>query len=388
MAEKIDVDEMICKLLNVGSPGCSLTKTVKEQDVMNLCTIAKEVLLSQSSLIEVDPPIRICGDIHGQYADLLRLFDRGGFPPFVNYIFLGDYVDRGKQSLECICLLLCYKVLLSQSSLIEVDPPIRICGDIHGQYADLLRLFDRGGFPPFVNYIFLGDYVDRGKQSLECICLLLCYKVKYSENFFILRGNHECSVINRVYGFFEECSRRYQSVRLWQAFQEVFNTMPFTGLIAGKILCMHGGLSPQLKSIDQLRQITRPIDPPNPSLHIDLVWSDPDGSVKGWQPNNRGLSYTFGVDVVNDMCQKLDIDLIARAHQVVQDGYEFFANRKLVTIFSAPHYCGQFDNAAAMMNVDEGLVCTFQARLVIHSSISVRYSSPSNLFHSVHRVKD
>uniref|UniRef100_F1L9N6 Serine/threonine-protein phosphatase n=1 Tax=Ascaris suum TaxID=6253 RepID=F1L9N6_ASCSU len=229
-----------------------------------------------------------------------------------------------------------------------------------GQYADLLRLFDRGGFPPFVNYIFLGDYVDRGKQSLECICLLLCYKVKYSENFFILRGNHECSVINRVYGFFEECSRRYQSVRLWQAFQEVFNTMPFTGLIAGKILCMHGGLSPQLKSIDQLRQITRPIDPPNPSLHIDLVWSDPDGSVKGWQPNNRGLSYTFGVDVVNDMCQKLDIDLIARAHQVVQDGYEFFANRKLVTIFSAPHYCGQFDNAAAMMNVDEGLVCTFQ----------------------------
>nr|CAJ98743.1 serine/threonine phosphatase [Ascaris suum] len=293
MAEKIDVDEMICKLLNVGSPGCSLTKTVKEQDVMNLCTIAKEVLLSQSSLIEVDPPIRICGDIHGQYADLLRLFDRGGFPPFVNYIFLGDYVDRGK-------------------------------------------------------------------QSLERICLLLCYKVKYSENFFILRGNHECSVINRVYGFFEECSRRYQSVRLCQAFQEVFNTMPFTGLIAGKILCMHGGLSPQLKSIDQLRQITRPIDPPNPSLHIDLVWSDPDGSVKGWQPNNRGLSYTFGVDVVNDMCQKLDIDLIARAHQVVQDGYEFFANRKLVTIFSAPHYCGQFDNAAAMMNVDEGLVCTFQ----------------------------
>ncbi|VDM37920.1 unnamed protein product [Toxocara canis] len=250
MAEKIDIDEMICKLLNVGSPGCSLTKTVKEQDVMNLCTVSKEVLMSQNSLIEVDPPIRICGDIHGQYADLLRLFDRGGFPPFVNYIFLGDYVDRGK-------------------------------------------------------------------QSLECICLLLCYKVKYSENFFILRGNHECSVINRVYGFFEECSRRYQSVRLWQAFQEVFNTMPFTGLVAGKILCMHGGLSPQLKSIDQLRQITRPIDPPNPSLHIDL------------------------------------------------DGYEFFANRKLVTIFSAPHYCGQFDNAAAMMNVDEGLVCTFQVSLAL-----------------------
>ncbi|MCP9257404.1 Serine/threonine-protein phosphatase [Dirofilaria immitis] len=252
------------------------------------------------------------------------------------------------------------------------DPPIRICGDIHGQYSDLLRLFDRGGFPPFVNYLFLGDYVDRGRQNLETISLLLCYKVKYSENFFLLRGNHECSVINRIYGFFEECNRRYQSVRLWQTFQEVFNTMPFTGLVAGKILCMHGGLSPQLKSIDQLRQITRPIDPPNPSIHIDLLWSDPDGSIKGWQANNRGLSYTFGPDVVIEMCQKLDIDLIARAHQVVQqlsiNIHEFFspgwlrifANRKLVTIFSAPHYCGQFDNAAAMMNVDESLVCTFQ----------------------------
>lgn len=140
----------------------------------------------------------------------------------------------------------------------------------------------------------------------------------------------------------------------------IYSKTLFTGLIAGKILCMHGGLSPQLKSIEQLRQITRPIDPPNPSLHIDLLWSDPDPSVKGWQANNRGLSYTFGPDVVNDMCMKLDIDLIARAHQVVQDGYEFFANRKLVTIFSAPHYCGQFDNAAAMMNVDEMLVCTFQ----------------------------
>ncbi|VDK69775.1 unnamed protein product [Onchocerca ochengi] len=303
MAQKLDLDDLICKLLNVGSPGCSLTKSVKEQEIMHLCALAKEVFLSQNSLIEIDPPIRICGDIHGQYA------------------------------VEELLLRLEFNLIV-----------------------DLLRLFDRGGFPPFVNYLFLGDYVDRGRQNLETISLLLCYKAKYPENFFLLRGNHECSVINRVYGFFEECNRRYQSVRLWQTFQEVFNAMPFTCLIAGKILCMHGGLSPQLKSINQLRQITRPIDPPNPSIHIDLLWSDPDSSSKGWQANNRGLSYTFGADVVIEMCQKLDIDLIARAHQVVQDGYEFFANRKLVTIFSAPHYCGQFDNAAAMMNVDESLI--------------------------------
>nr|CDJ80243.1 Metallophosphoesterase domain containing protein [Haemonchus contortus] len=135
--------------------------------------------------------------------------------------------------------------------------------------------------------------------------------------------------------------------------------MPLCGLIAGRILCMHGGLSPQLTAIDQLRNLPRPQDPPNPSMGIDLLWADPDQWVKGWQANTRGVSYVFGQDVVIEMCAKLGIDLIARAHQVVQDGYEFFASKKMVTIFSAPHYCGQFDNFAATMKVSEDLVCNF-----------------------------
>ncbi|VDM57766.1 unnamed protein product [Angiostrongylus costaricensis] len=256
------------------------------------------------------------------------------------------------------------QVFLSKASLVEVQSPTIICGDIHGQFADVLRLFDRGGFPPMVNYFFLGDYVDRGHLNLECIALFFSYKVKYPNSFFILRGNHECAPINRVYDFFEECNRRCNSTRLWLGFQESFATMPFTGLVAGKILCMHGGLSPKLKYLDQLRQITRPIDPSNASLHIDLLWSDPDHCVKGWQANTRGLSYVFGQDIVHEMISILGINLVARAHQVVQVGYEFFANKRLVTllffIFSAPHYCGQFDNAAAMMNFDEGLVCLSQ----------------------------
>ncbi|VDM63017.1 unnamed protein product [Angiostrongylus costaricensis] len=182
---------------------------------------------------------------------------------------------------------------------------------------------------------------------------------RYPESFLMLRGNHECPAINRVYGFYEECNRRYKSSRLWSSFQDTFNWMPLCGLIAGRILCMHGGLSPQLTAIDQLRNLPRPQDPPNPSMGIDLLWADPDQWVKGWQANTRGVSYVFGQDVVIDMCQKLNLDLIARAHQVVQDGYEFFASKKMVTIFSAPHYCGQFDNFAATMKVNEDLVCNF-----------------------------
>ncbi|KAJ3277116.1 Serine/threonine-protein phosphatase pp1 [Terramyces sp. JEL0728] len=218
-------------------------------------------------------------------------------------------------------------------------------GDIHGQYYDLLRLFEYGGFPPEANYLFLGDYVDRGKQSLETICLLLAYKIKYPENFFILRGNHECASINRIYGFYDE-----------------------SAIIDEKIFTMHGGLSPDLQSMEQIRRVMRPTDVPDTGLLCDLLWSDPDKDISGWSENDRGVSFTFGPDVVARFLQKHDLDLICRAHQVVEDGYEFFAKRQLVTLFSAPNYCGEFDNAGAMMSVDETLMCSFQ---IIVAAVSI-----------------
>jgi len=258
--------------------------------------------------------------------------------------------------------LLCHAardIFIQQPILLELEAPIKIVGDVHGQYYDLLRLFEYGGFPPEANYLFLGDYVDRGKQSLETVSLLLAYKVKFPENFFLLRGNHECASINRIYGFYDECKRRY-SIKLWKTFTDCFNTLPVSAVVDEKILCMHGGLSPELKSFEQVRRIMRPTDVPDSGLLCDLLWSDPDRDISGWGENDRGVSYTFGADVVTKFLNTHDLDLICRAHQVVEDGYEFFARRQLVTLFSAPNYCGEFDNAGAMMSVDDTLMCSFQ----------------------------
>lgn len=174
-----------------------------------------------------------------------------------------------------------------------------ISGDIHGQYTDLLRLFEYGGFPPEANYLFLGDYVDRGKQSLETICLLLAYKIKYPENFFLLRGNHECASINRIYGFYDECKlksltsrlsllserimwftlwwlgkRRY-NIKLWKTFTDCFNCLPIAAIIDEKIFCCHGGLSPDLQNMDQIKRIMRPTDVPDTGkfpLYLLSIW--------------------------------------------------------------------------------------------------------------------
>jgi len=228
------------------------------------------------------------------------------------------------------------EVLLSQPALLELSAPVKIVGDVHGQYTDLIRMFEMCGFPPAANYLFLGDYVDRGKQSLETILLLLCYKLKFPENFFLLRGNHECANVTRVYGFYDECKRRC-NIKIWKTFVDTFNCLPIASIVAGKIFCVHGGLSPSLSHMDDIRQISRPTDVPDYGLLNDLLWSDPADMETDWEANERGVSYCFGKKVIMDFLQRHDFDLVCRAHMVVEDGYEFFNDRILVTVFSAPN---------------------------------------------------
>merc|ERR1712070_191875 len=240
----------------------------------------------------------------------------------------------------------------------ELEAPVNILGDIHGQFKDLLRYFELGNIEQ-ASYLFLGDYVDRGKQSLEVITLLLALKVKRPENMFLLRGNHECASITRIYGFYDECKRRF-NIKLWKQFCDVFNCFPLAATIDEKIFCCHGGPSPELGHLDAVRRLVRPTDVPDTGLVCDLLWADPDKDVSGWCENDRGVSFTFGPDLAAQFLVKHDLDLIVRAHQVVEDGYEFFANRRLVTLFSAPNYCGEFDNTGAMMSIDDTLMCSFQ----------------------------
>ncbi|KAJ7597010.1 phosphoprotein phosphatase PPZ [Mycena floridula] len=251
------------------------------------------------------------------------------------------------------------EVFLGQPTLVELSPPVKIVGDVHGQYSDLIRLFEMCGFPPAANYLFLGDYVDRGKQSLETILLLLCYKIKYPENFFLLRGNHECANVTRVYGFYDECKRRC-NIKTWKTFIDVFNCLPIAAIVANKIFCVHGGLSPSLHSMDDIKRIQRPTDVPDYGLLNDLLWSDPSDTALDWEDNERGVSYCFGKGIINEFLMRYDMDLICRAHMVVEDGYEFWNDRTLVTVFSAPNYCGEFDNYGACMSVSEDLLCAFE----------------------------
>jgi len=295
-------------------------------------------VMKKEAVVEVDEIVEKCLEV------------KGGKP--------GKLVNIPEAQLKSLCSGV-RSVFLEQNALLELEAPLKICGDVHGQYHDLLRLFEYGGFPPESNYLFLGDYVDRGKQSLETITLLFAYKTKFPENFFLLRGNHECASITRIYGFYDECKRRY-NIKLWKQFCDVFNCMPVCAIIDEKIICMHGGLSPEITSTDAIKKVVRPTDVPDTGLICDLLWADPDKDIAGWAENDRGVSFIFGPDVVISFLQKHEMDLVCRAHQVVEDGYEFFAKRQLITLFSAPNYCGEFDNAGAMMSIDETLMCSFK----------------------------
>ncbi|EPB76556.1 phosphoprotein phosphatase 1 domain protein [Ancylostoma ceylanicum] len=206
-------------------------------------------------------------------------------------------------------------VFMEECNLCECEAPIKVIGDIHAQYQDMNRLFDLIGRVPQERFLFLGDYVDRGPQGLEVVILLFALKLRYRDRIYLLRGNHETPAVNKIYGFYNECVMKY-GAGIWWDFQACFNRIPLAGLISKRVLCMHGGLSPELSHLDVIRNIPRPCEPLDRGLLIDLTWSDPTNKGEGWFHSIRGISYMFGKGVVQQACQMLGIDLVIRAHQI------------------------------------------------------------------------
>ncbi|KAM7276782.1 hypothetical protein ACFE04_018648 [Oxalis oulophora] len=267
---------------------------------------------------------------------------------------------------------LCYaaeQIFMQEPTVLQLKAPVKVFGDLHGQFGDLMRLFDEYGFPStagditYIDYLFLGDYVDRGQHSLETIALLLALKIEYPENVHLIRGNHEAADINALFGFRLECIERMgenDGIWAWTRFNQLFNYLPLAALIEKKIICMHGGIGRSINSVEQIEKLERPITMDAGSIILmDLLWSDPteNDSIEGLRPNARGPGLvTFGPDRVTDFCKRNKLQLIIRAHECVMDGFERFAQGQLITLFSATNYCGTANNAGAILVVGRGLV--------------------------------
>jgi serine/threonine-protein phosphatase 4 catalytic subunit len=246
------------------------------------------------------------------------------------------------------------EILVEESNVQRVDAPVTICGDIHGQFYDLKELFKVGGECPETNYLFMGDFVDRGFYSVETFLLLLALKVRYPDRITLIRGNHESRQITQVYGFYDECLRKYASVNVWRYCCEIFDYLSLSAIIDDRILCVHGGLSPSINTLDQIRTIDRKQEVPHDGAMCDLLWSDPD-EIEGWGLSPRGAGYLFGGDVVESFIHANNLELIARAHQLVMEGYKSMFKDTIVTVWSAPNYCYRCNNVAAILELDEHL---------------------------------
>jgi len=250
------------------------------------------------------------------------------------------------------------EILIEESNVQPVACPVTVCGDIHGQFHDMIELFKIGGEPPNTNYLFMGDYVDRGYYSVESVSLLVALKIRYKDRLTILRGNHESRQITQVYGFYDECLRKYGNTNVWRAFTELFDYLPLTAVIENEVFCLHGGLSPSIDTLDNIRALDRIQEVPHEGPMCDLLWSDPDDRC-GWGISPRGAGYTFGSDISEQFIQNNNLTLVSRAHQLVMEGYNWSHEKNVVTIFSAPNYCYRCGNQAAIMEIDEKMGKTF-----------------------------
>ncbi|KAM3424088.1 Serine/threonine-protein phosphatase [Cercospora zeina] len=397
-----------------------LCRYLPEADMKRLCEIVKECLMEESNIQPVEAPVTVCGDIHGQFYDLLELFHVAGGMP-------GELDQRAaeKAAAEREATKKGKRSSMSSGttaiSAADIEPPTQITDpkvkrkmkrrfqrdsaytsaasedgsqagedgeeergrvrsrsmgeavddgeEIEDDVSDDSGLGVRSPGPSrsksttkksdhangMQNFVFLGDFVDRGYFSLETFTLLMCLKAKYPDKVTLVRGNHESRQITQVYGFYEECQQKYGNASVWKSCCQVFDFLALAAIIDGKVLCVHGGLSPEIRTLDQIRVVARAQEIPHEGAFCDLVWSDPE-EVDTWAVSPRGAGWLFGDKVSSEFNHVNGLSLIARAHQLVNEGYKYhFASQDVVTVWSAPNYCYRCGNVASIMTLGEDL---------------------------------
>ena len=247
-----------------------------------------------------------------------------------------------------------YEYLADEPILLEISSAVQVVGDIHGNIDDLLRIFQEIGYPPSKKYLFLGDYEDRGKYGVEVNLFLLALKVKFPGSIFLIRGNHELPHVSKNYGFQLECRAKYND-KLFYQLHSIFREMPLAAIIMGRIFCVHGGIGPQLKEVDNLRNYDKPEEIVDESVLADIVWSDPRDIHQKFAPDERGLGYFYNKDALTEFLDLNDFDLLIRSHEVCE-GYKFpyKDSDRCLTVFSNTDYCGT-KNSAAVINISNHL---------------------------------
>jgi protein phosphatase len=245
--------------------------------------------------------------------------------------------------------------LKKEKICLVLNGPFVIVGDLHGHLIDLLRILHVHGLPPSSRYLFLGDIVDRGEFSLETATLIFLMKVLWPTDVFIIRGNHEFEALCSRCGFLSQILQVYSHHHVFQVFLRVFEELPIAAIINSAILCVHGGLDPELSSIQQISTITRPFATSSSGISESLVWSDPDLDHPGFAKSHRGSGFLFGADVFKDFMDRNKLSKLIRGHQCVQEGVQILFDDRLYTVFSASNYCGTSDNRSGVLTVDANL---------------------------------
>ena len=277
----------------------------------------------------------------------------------VNYDALLQGLAIKKLPTEAEVCQICAKakeVLAEESNVVLVDAPVNVVGNIHGQLDDLLNIFSLCGSCPKANYLFLGGYVNRGYSSIEVFLYLLCLKIMHPDRIVLLRGNHESKDITKVYGFYDECCKRFGNLNTWHDCTDVFEFLPLAANIESAVFAVHGGLSPELANISELQRVDRKVDLGTEGLLVDLLWSDPtETKESGWKSNPRGCGYVFTREITEDFLAINGLKKVYRAHQLVAEGYKQIYGNILTTVWSAPDFLRKIGNSGAVLQVGEDL---------------------------------